>query len=385
MKTARCALTVLMVMTIVLLSVACSLVQRPTPATEEVPADSTKRISLLFAGDLMMHSPQYNAARVSGGGYDFNDCFAEIKTEVSSADVAIANFETTTAGAPYSGFPRFSCPDEYLMAIKNAGFDLLTTNNNHSCDRGALGIDRTIMMMDSLRIPHLGTYVSQEERDRQYPYLLEKNGFRIAFLTYTYGTNGLPVPKGKAVNLIDKEQMARDIEKAKQMQPDAIIALMHWGVEYTMKPMSEQKELADWLLSQGVTHIIGGHPHVVEPMELRTDSETGEEHVVAYSMGNFLSNQRAEPNKPTDGGMIIRFELVKDSAVHVEDVRYSLQWVSRPVVSHKKVHRVLPVNTSQDQLNNSEKTLLRHFLDVVRPMFKEHNKGKIREYSNQLK
>lgn len=346
----------------------------------EEPVDSTKRISLLFAGDLMMHAPQFNAAKVSGGGYDFSDCFAAMKAEIEDADVAIANFETTTAGAPYSGYPQFCAPDEYLVAIKDAGFDLLTTNNNHSCDRRAKGIDRTILMMDSLGISHLGTYVNEAERQKQYPYLLEKNGMRIVLLTYTYGTNGIHVPEGKVVNLIDKEQMTKDIQKAKQMKPDAIIAIMHWGTEYTMKPVKSQVELADWLLSQGVTHIIGGHPHVVEPLELRTDSVTGEKHVVAYSMGNFISNMIPTPAKTTDGGMIIRFELVKDSTVHVEDVRYSLQWVSRPNMSGKKVHRVLPVNIPQDQLNNSEKSAMQRFLDRVRPMFASGNKGEVREY-----
>lgn len=351
----------------------------------EDPVDSTKRISLLFAGDLMMHAPQFAAAKVPGGGYDFSECFAAIKDEVEDADVAIANFETTTAGAPYSGYPCFCAPDEYLVAIKNAGFDLLTTNNNHSCDRKAKGIDRTILMMDSLRIPHLGTYTSAAERERLYPYLLEKNGIRIALLSYTYGTNGIPVPKGKVVNLIDKQQMAKDIQKARQMQPDAIIAIMHWGIEYTMKPVREQRELADWLLSQGVTHVIGGHPHVVEPLELRTDPVSGQQHVVAYSMGNFISNQTPKPGKPEDGGMIVRFELVKDSVVRVEDVRYSLQWVSRPNVSGKKVHRVLPVNTPQDQLNASERKLMTTYLNTVRPMFARDNKGEVREYENKLK
>jgi len=355
-----------------------------SPKIEEAPVDSTKRISLLFAGDLMQHAPQFHAAELPGGGYDFTDCFALIKDEVSSADVAIANFEITTAGAPYSGYPCFCAPDEYVVAVKNAGFDILTTANNHSCDRKAKGVDRTIQVMDSLGIPHLGTYINETERARQYPFLLEKNGFRIALLTYTYGTNGIPVPKGKVVNLIDKQQMAKDIAKAKKMNPDAIIALMHWGIEYTMKPVKEQEDLANWLLAQGVTHVIGGHPHVVEPLELRTDSVTGQEHIVAYSMGNFISNQTPKPGKPEDGGMIIRFELVKDSVVHVEDLRYSLQWVSRPNVSGKKVHRVLPVNIAEDQLNNQEKTLMQRFLETVRPMFAKGNKGKVREYDNKL-
>ncbi len=124
---------------------------------------------------------------------------------------------------------------------------------------------------------------------------------------------------------------------------------------------------------------------MVEPLELRTDSVTGEKHIVAYSMGNFISNMIPTKGKTNDGGMIIRFEVVKDSVTRVEDVRYSLQWVSRPNVSHKKVHRVLPVNIPQDSLNASEKSLMQRFLDLVRPMFASGNKGEVREYQNKVK
>ena len=232
-------------------------------------ADSTYHITLLFAGDLMQHSQQIQMGRKADGTYDYSLCFKYMKEEIERADVAIANFETTLGGAPYTGYPQFCSPDQFLIDSRDAGFDIMLTANNHVCDRYSKGIERTIAMMDSLKVPHLGSYVNEQEREKNYPFLLEKNGFRIVLLNYTYGTNGIPTRKPNVVNYIDKKQMAIDIAKAKGMNPDAIIACMHWGVEYTLQPVPAQRQLADWLFSQGVTHIIGGHPHVVEPMEVR--------------------------------------------------------------------------------------------------------------------
>lgn len=142
------------------------------------------------------------------------------------------------------------------------------------------------------------------------------------------------------VNYIDKAVMAQDIEAARAQHPDALIACMHWGDEYQSLPNKEQKNLTDWLLQQGVTHIIGSHPHVVQPMELRTDSITGNQHVVVYSLGNFISNMSA---RHTDGGLLFKLELEKDSVTRVANCGYSLVWTSRPVLSRKKIIYYIPL------------------------------------------
>lgn len=163
-------------------------------------------------------------------------------------------------------------------------------------------------MLDSLRIPYTGTYRNEEKRRQRYPLLIHKNGFRIALLNYTYDTNGVKPSSPNIVNYIDKKIMLQDIDTARTWQPDVIIACMHWGNEYQSLPSREQRQLADWLLEQGVTHIIGSHPHVIQPMELRTDSITGAQHAVVYSLGNFISNM-SKVN--TDGGLIFTLELEK--------------------------------------------------------------------------
>lgn len=348
-------------------------------AEETLPEDTlvTHRISLIFAGDLMQHEAQMKAARTAKGTYDYSGSFDYVKEEISKADIAFGNLEVTLGGKPYKAYPQFSAPDEYLGAIKDAGFDVLTTANNHCLDRYQRGLERTIMFLDSLRIPYFGTYVNAEERKRLYPLLLEKNGFRISMLTYTYDTNGIEVQAPNIVNYIDKEVMAKDIEDAKAQNPDLIIAFMHWGYEYKSLPNDEQKHLADWLIEQGVDHVIGGHPHVVQPLELRTDTVTGKQHVVVYSLGNFISNMRA---RRTDGGIMFKMDLSKDSVLRLDNCGYSLVWAGKPQLVKKRVHTLIPADFPQDSLPQEARKQMKVFVDDARALFKKHNKG-IDEYT----
>lgn len=379
-------------------------------------SDRGDTLTLLFVGDLMQHQSQIDAALQNDSTYDYDGCFRYVRPIIKNADVAIANLEVTLAGKPYAGYPRFSAPDDYLAAIKDAGFNILLTANNHSCDTGQKGIERTIKLLDSLRIPHLGTYLNATERAKSYPYILEEQSFRIALLNYTYGTNGLPVPEPNIVNLIDTAQILSDINAAKRANPDAIIACMHWGTEYLLQPDDSQKAMAKWLLQHGITHIIGNHPHVVEPIEVLTD-RNGEKHVVVWSLGNFLSGMKA-PN--TDGGLMVWIKLVKrttagdiafigaetskiktDSEANsteksniksdVETNRaekssdtvstkllgaeYSLVWVSRPAIGGRKEYRLYPSDIPTDTLKPNEKVRMRAFLNSARTLFAKYNTG----------
>ena len=338
-----------------------------------LPADTLR---LLFVGDLMQHQGQINAARTAKG-YDYSTCFEYVKEEISRADLAIANLEDTLGGKPYKGYPAFSAPDEFLTAIHNAGFNVLVTANNHSLDRGRPGLERTIQLIDTLKIPHAGTYINSEAREKEYPLLLEKNGFRIALLNYTYGTNGIPVTPPNIVNYIDTTIIAKDIETGKALKPDAIIACMHWGIEYQSLPNKEQKFLADWLLRKGVDHVIGSHPHVIQPIEVRTDSLTNAKHLIVYSLGNFISNMSA---RRTDGGLMVRMELVKDSTTRLNNCEYSLVWTARPMQSGKKNHQLLPINLSADSIPLQARNSLKIFTNDARTFFSKHNQG-IKEYT----
>lgn len=360
-----------------LLSVACARGASSSPVADSVAADSTQRISLLFAGDLMQHQSQIDGARQADGTYNYEECFRYIKPFITEADVAVANFEVTLAGPPYAGYPRFCAPDEYLTWSVDCGFDVFLTANNHSCDTGAKGLERTIDVMDLKGLPHLGTYKDSSSREREYPLVYEKNGFRFVFLNYTYGTNGIKVPSPYVVNGFDRAQMSADIAKAKSLHPDCIIAFIHWGIEYVLHQNAAQEEMAAWLLEQGVDHVIGGHPHVVQPVEMRTDAQ-GDKHLVCYSLGNFVSNI-TRPN--TDGGMFVRMTLEKSpqGKVSVTDSDYSLFWVTRPPVSGHKQHRVYPISVPDSSLNAQERQLKAAFIKGARDAFAAGNKN-IKEY-----
>ena len=340
-------------------------------------ADSTAvdtvehHVTLLFAGDLMQHDGQIKAARMADGTYNYDDVFTRVKDEISEADLAIANFEVTLGGPPYKGYPQFCAPDEYLYASIDAGFDILLTANNHCVDTRERGLRRTIDMLDSLKVPHLGTYKNAEERAKQYPFIIERDGIRICLLNFTYGTNGIPVPAPFKVNMEDTVEIARDLARARELKPDVIIAFPHWGIEYVQQPNKQQRALVAWLLAHGVDHVIGGHPHVVQPFEVEQRSDG--KHLVVYSLGNYVSNM-TKPN--TDGGAMVRMTLTKkDGKTEMTSCDYSLFWVSRPATSGKKNFRIFPLSYPIDELNPAERNLRQRFINTTGTMLEKYCKG----------
>lgn len=328
-------------------------------------------LRIIFAGDLMQHRGQIDAARNADGTYSYDETFRYVKEKIGSADIAIANFETTLGGKPYRGYPCFSAPDEFLKAVVDAGFNVLVTANNHCLDSGQKGLERTIDMMDKMGVPHLGTYKNMAERDRNYPLLVERNGIRVVLLNFTYGTNGLKAKAPNVVNYMDTTEIARDIEKAKKMKPDILIAIPHWGVEYSLQPSQQQRDIAEWLLGKGVDHVVGSHPHVLQPMELRDGRKGG--NVVAYSLGNYVSNM-ARTN--TDGGAMLQMDLwMRGGVVVLDGCGYMLVWVSRPAISGHKNFRIYPANTPDSMLNDKERAKRGIFRRNMKAMFGKYNKG----------
>lgn len=281
--------------------------------------------TLLFAGDAMMHEAQITASRTQSGAHDFSEWFGEISPIISEADFAVVNLEAPLGGKPYSGYPCFSAPDEYPRALTDAGFDFFLLANNHILDRRDRGLHRTIAALDSLGIPHTGVYHDSAARDSLAAKAIDVNGFKIGLLNYTYGTNGIPVQGDAVVDYIDRAKIAADIKAARGNGAELIAVCIHWGEEYTLLPNASQKRLADDLLTLGADLVIGGHPHVVQPMELRTRAD-GRQALVVYSLGNFISNMRTTD---TRGGALVRVELRRDSAGHarIASADYSLVFV----------------------------------------------------------
>ncbi len=299
-------------------------------------------LTLMFIGDVMSHTPQVDAARLPDGSHDYAPCYRFIAPYIASADLCIANMEVPLAGAPYTGYPQFSCPDQMMSQLFDAGVDVFLTSNNHSCDKGAKGLRRTILVMDSLSIPHVGTYLDSVDFQRRNPLIVEKKGFRIALLNYTYGTNGIPAPKPFIVNMLDSASIARDISRARELEADFIVVMPHWGIEYERKQNKAQMAYANYMYECGANMVIGGHPHVVQPITLENRDEHGlAQRITAYSLGNFVSNQR---KRYTDGGIIVKCEVVRYPAgeLKITNYEYLPYWVYKGICQGKYQYHILP-------------------------------------------
>lgn len=311
--------------------------------TEVIKEEKTPdTLTLMFIGDVMSHMPQVTAAQQEDGTYDYAPCYRFLAPYIASADICIANMEVPLAGAPYSGYPQFSCPDNMMSQLYEAGVDVFLTSNNHTCDKGAKGIRRTIQVMDSLGIPHVGTYLDSVDFQQRNPLMVEKNGFRIAILNYTYGTNGIPAPNPFIVNLLDSACIARDVARARELKADYIIVMPHWGIEYERHQNKKQMGYANYMYDCGADMVIGGHPHVVQPITLENKNQLGvPQRITAYSLGNFVSNQR---KRYTDGGIIVQCQLVRDTTgiIQITHYEYLPYWVYRGVCQGKFQYHILP-------------------------------------------
>ncbi|WP_241236350.1 CapA family protein [Brevibacillus marinus] len=273
-----------------------------------------RRVTLMAVGDIMGHQEQLEAAwDPVNQTYQFAPSFAKVKPILQSADWVVGNLETTLAGADlrYTGYPQFNTPHTLAFALKEAGFTAVTTANNHSLDRREAGVLRTLDHLDQAGLAHTGTFRSAEERS--VPLILEKDGIRLGLLAYTYGTNGIPLPKDKPylVNLIEPETIKQDIATARSLGADLVAVALHFGAEYQRLPNQEQRKLVDLCFQYGADLILGHHPHVLQPYEWRTlTDETGgtRNGLVIYSLGNFISAQRGDFK---DVGGILAVTVVK--------------------------------------------------------------------------
>ncbi len=299
--------------------------------------DSLSHLKLLFVGDVMQHKPQIKAAEINPNtSYDYESCFKYVRPIVEKADLAIGNLEVTLPGKPpYQGYPQFRSPDDLAMGLRLTGFDMMVTSNNHSNDAGKTGVINTIQTLKNYGFYQTGTFKNEAERALFYPLIIYKNNFKLGFLNYTYGTNGLKTKPPTVVNYIDTVQMKKDLDLANLINPDFTIVIMHWGKEYKLEESKEQARLAKWLFKNGADLVMGAHPHVVQPIKLlpttrnsqpaTRNSQLATRNLVVYSMGNFISNQ-TKPN--TDGGIMMEIDLTKHS-------KTNQTWLSR--------HQYIPV------------------------------------------
>ncbi len=338
---------------------------QPTPYVTEA--------KLTAVGDIMMHGMQiksgYNSQTKT---YSYECFFTEVKDILSEGDWVIGNLETTLAGpeSGYTGYPLFNAPATLADAIKWAGFNILTTANNHSLDRREKGLLKTLENVRDRDISPVGTAASLEES--QNILIVEKNEILMAFLAYTYGTNGIPIPQGKdyLVNLIDEQKIIQDITRARQKGVDVVTVALHFGAEYQRLPNTQQKQLVENLVNAGADIILGSHPHVVQPYKIfKIPTENGDtrQAVAIYSLGNFISNQT---KKYTTLGVIFEVNIRKsfpEKTIEIAAVEALPTWVHRYRKNGKLNFRILSldrvVSTKNDPLlQPTDYSLLEEYL-----------------------
>ena len=309
-------------------------------------------INMSVIGDIMCHNTQYmDAFDATSNTYDFSYVFTDIKQYIEPADIAIGNLETTFAGKEkgYSNFPKFNTPEQLATNLKDLGIDVLSTANNHSMDTNYTGLVSTIHYLNEVGISHVGTNITEENQNKIL--IKDVNGITIAFLAFTYGTNGIPLPDDKnfCVNLIDEELILEQIHLARQKEPDLICVSMHWGTEYQQTPNAEQEDLANLLFKNGVDIILGNHPHVLQPMEkkeITLEDGTTKNGFIIYSFGNFMSGQT---KTNTRNSVILNIEIMKDgetAKTTLRKVKYIPIYMHKSSTARTKRYKILDIEKS---------------------------------------
>jgi poly-gamma-glutamate synthesis protein (capsule biosynthesis protein) len=335
----------------------------PTPSPTPKPAKETDQdskanitypsVTISAVGDLMAHQSNLNNAyNPKTNTYDFSGFLEYIKPYISQSDLAIGNFETVTAGLKqgYTSFPKFNTPDAIFPALSDAGFDVLSTANNHCLDRGVSGLTRTITKMQESKMVNVGTSIDGNNK-----YITKEiNGIKISILSYSYSFNGqdsklTAAQKAKHLSTIDEAQIKSDIIAVRQKGTDAVIVVLHWGTEYQREPNKYQTNLTAKIFNWGGDVILGSHPHVVQKSEIVKIA--GKDKFVIYSMGNFISGYRRtdkanRPNKIyTEDGVVVQLKLEKDpnGGVIIKHLDYTPTWIDKYYTNNRPIFKIIPI------------------------------------------
>ncbi|MHC0035528.1 CapA family protein [Pseudoneobacillus sp. C159] len=315
----------------------------------------TTKLTLGGIGDILIHDWVYEDA-YSPSGYDFKPMFKKVKGILQRPDVLLANQETVLGGVEMglSSYPTFNSPQEVGDALIDAGVDIVSTANNHSLDKGEKGILNSIAYYEKVGLPYVGFFKDKQDQDRLR--IIQKNGVKLAFLSYSYGTNGIPVPKGKdyLVNLIDQDKMKAEIHRARA-EADVVVMSLHWGNEYQRIPTDAQQLLAQFLVDEGVDVIFGHHPHVLQPMNMLKSKDNRQAFVV-YSLGNFISGQMRDYK---DIGGLATIEITKKVSPEGTSITISNPGFIPTYVSNKNLsqYRVVPLQDAGTVgLKNAQKS-----------------------------
>lgn len=304
------------------------------PAVPCVPEPDRDTLTICILGDIMMHDAQMENASRKGGSYDFSTYFEHIGEDIRTADIAIANMEFTLAGTPYSGYPCFSAPDSFTAYLKDCGFDIFLTANNHIYDKGTEGAERTLEIYRGLGVTYTGMAEDSGKREITTPLKIYEKGISLALINMTYGTNlGISSYWPRVNYLNDSRTMEAAFKAAEDC--DFTIVLPHWGDEYVLTHSKAQKEAAGWMISKGADLIVGTHPHVIQ------DHQDINGIPVIYSLGNAVSNMSAAN---TQLELMVKVRIVREGRRirKMLPPEFTYLWCSRPG-GYCSSYTVLPV------------------------------------------
>lgn len=312
-------------------------------------------ITLVAAGDCLMHNTQIWSGKQRDGSYSFDTFFADVKYLINEGDYTSTNFEAPMAGPSrgYLGYPLFNSPDAAATTFKDAGFDLVVTANNHILDQGIQGAMRTMQVLHTAGLDTVGT---REKPDESRWLIKDVNGVKVGYLAYSYSTNGIAIPKGYEYfyNFLNKEQILADI-KTVRPQVDVLVLVLHWGIEYNPKPTAEQRAMARQFLEAGADAILGSHPHVIQTMEVLKVG--GQDKFVIYGMGNFISDQEG---RDRNSGIVLKLKFHKDASqgkTLLQEVSYTPTFSHHYKVGGVTRFRVVPVEETITKIKNGQEKI----------------------------
>lgn len=334
----------------------------PTTSFAKAGKSTDKEITIVMVGDILLHTPVEEAAKDDAGNYNFDFIFEDTKKDIASADIAIVNQEVIIGGEELgvSGYPAFNAPTEIGDALVKAGFDVVCHGTNHALDKGKKGILNTLYYWEENHpeITILG--INDSKEDQENITIIEQDGIKIALLNYTYGTNGISLPKGMpyAVDMLDKDKVISDLKYAEE-NADFTIVCPHWGTEYELGTDSSQKKWAKIFREYGADLVIGTHPHVIEPIEMMEDGKTGYSNnhgngdmLVYYSLGNFVNwtsgKGKGVANRMVGGMAQISIGLDKNGEVVIKD--YGVEALVCHVKSGDRNIRVCPLSSYSEAM-----------------------------------
>ena len=344
---------------------------QPPETTLPEPEHVVATASVGTMGDLLMHKPVFDTCLQSNGSYDFSSIFRYVKDIVSGLDYAIANLETTFGGDdyPYQGNPAFNCPDALIDSVVDTGYDMLLTVNNHAGDTMGDGMIRTIETVRAAGLASLGTQLPGEKRYS----VVDINGIKVGMVAYSwaygisgngFSLNGLAYIKDEGqANYFSKQnpdklynELKPILEGMKEDGAEATMIFIHWGEEYEIKENAAEDKMAQKLCDLGFDVIIGGHPHVVQPMALLQSTENPEHKTYClYSLGNAVSNQRAgisdKFSRYTESGVLlsVTFEKYSDGKVYVAGIDAIPTWVNMHSKNGKREYNILPLVKDKEE------------------------------------